>query len=134
MPGEPRWLPLEAVIALNREIVEKTGEPHRLRDRAALHTAVQRPWNIWAYFMDHDFAVLAAALLAATASARAFEAGNKRTAYRAAVVFLEANGYGVAVGDSPHAVDRLWEFFRGRLGQAGLVEWFRLWMTPLGEP
>ena len=93
MPDEPRWLSVAAVVALNREVVEKTREPHDVRDLAVLEVAVRRPWNIWAYFMDRDLAVLAAALLAAIAGARAFAAGNEDTAYLAAAAFLEANGY-----------------------------------------
>ena len=91
MASEPRWVSLDAVVALNREEVEKTGEPHRLLDRAALEIAVKRPWNVWVYFMDRDFATLATALLVAIAGARAVAAGNERTAYRAAVALLEVN-------------------------------------------
>jgi hypothetical protein len=28
-----------------------------------------------------------------------------------------------------HPVDRLLGYFDGKLGQSGVVEWFRLWMT-----
>lgn len=131
MTGEPRWVSFEAVVALNREIVAKTGEPHALRDGAALQTAIRRPWNIWAYFMDRDHAVLAAALMAAIYGARAFAAGNKRTALAAASAFLEANAYRGAFAGNPRALDRAFEFFAGRVSQAGLVEWLRLWMEPV---
>jgi hypothetical protein len=30
----------------------------------------------------------------------------------------------------PHAIDRLLGYFDGKLGQSGVVEWFRFWMTP----
>ncbi|GEM_PF-3039954 len=132
MADEPRWLSVEAVVALNREIAAESGEPHELRDRAALQIAVRRPWNIWVYFMDQDYAVLAVALMAAIFSARAFATGNKRTAYRAAVTFLEANGFEVALGDNRYALDGVFEFFNGRLSQTGVVEWFRMWMSSVG--
>ncbi|MGH7094247.1 MAG: Fic family protein [Stellaceae bacterium] len=133
MAAEPRWVSLDAVAALNRAIVAETGEPHALVDRAALDIAVRRPWNVWVYFMDRDFATLATALLVAIAGARAFAAGNERTAYRAALTLLEANGYAVDLGPSRRrAEEQLFEYFRGRLSQAGVSVWFKTWMAPAG--
>ena len=127
--SEPRWVPIEAVIAFNRAEVEKTGEAHELRDRAALQGALAHPWNVWVYFMDRDIGMLAARLYTSIANAQAFGAGNRRTAFRAAVAFIKANGYDF---DMPpqHAIERLLGYFDGKLGQSGVVEWFRFWMTP----
>ena len=131
MAGEPRWVPLETVIALNRQEAAKTGERHELVNRAALEIAVRRPWNVWVYFMDRDFATLATALLVAVAGAKAFAAGNERTAYRAALALLDANGIAVDLGaNRERAEERLFEYFRGRLSQAGVADWFRMWMAP----
>jgi death-on-curing family protein len=132
MPGvtEPHWLTLDAVVAMNREEVECSAEPHEVRDRAALQRALAHPWNVWVYFMDRDIAVLAARLYTSVANAHAFAAGNKRTAFRAAVAFVEANGYVFDMPPQRHPIDRLLGYFDGRLGQNGVVEWFRLWMTP----
>ncbi len=94
MVDEPRGVPVETVVVLNREEVEKSGEPHALADRAALQIAVRRPWNVWVYFMDRDFATLASALMVAVAGAKAFAAGNERTA----IALLEANGIAVDLG------------------------------------
>lgn len=129
MPSEPNWLTLDAVVAMNREEVARTGEPHELRDRAALQRALAHPWNVWVYFMDRDIAVLAARLYTSLADAHAFAAGNKRTGFRAAVAFVEANGFVLDMPPQRHPVDRLLGYFDGRLGQTGVVEWFRLWMT-----
>jgi prophage maintenance system killer protein len=132
MPGatEPRWVSLDAVIGFNRDEVERSGEPHELRDRAALQRALAHPWNVWVYFMDHDVAVLAARLYTSLADADAFAAGNKRTAFRAAVAFVETNGYAFGMPPQRHPIERLLGYFDGQLGQSGVVEWFRLWMTP----
>jgi death-on-curing protein len=127
---EPRWVPIEAVIAFNQAAVEQSGEPHELRDRTALQNALADPWNVWVYFMDRDIAVLAARLYTSLAHAHAFAAGNKRTAFRAAVAFVEANGYDFTMPKQPHPIDRLLGHFDGTLGQSGVVEWFRMWMTP----
>jgi prophage maintenance system killer protein len=129
--GEPRWVSVEAVVALNREEVAKAGEPHALVDRAALAIAVRRPWNVWVYFMDQDYATLAMSLLVAIAGAKAFAAANERTAYRAAVALLEGNGFTVDLGASrARAEEQLFEYFRGRLSQAGVAAWFKDWMSP----
>jgi prophage maintenance system killer protein len=134
LASEPRWVSVEAVVALNREEAEKTGEPHQLIDRAALDIAVRRPWNVWVYFMDRDFATLATALLVAIAGAKAFAAGNERTAYRAAVGLLEANEITVDLGGNrERAEERLFEYFHGRLSQAGVADWFKTWMAEAGR-
>ena len=115
---------------MNRDEVERTGEAHELRDLASLQRALAHPWNVWVYFMDRDIAVLAARLYTSIAEARAFVAGNKRTAFRAATAFVEANGYALDLPPERHPIDRLLGYFDGRLGQSGVVEWFRLWMEP----
>ena len=133
MPAEPHWIGFDAVVALNREEAAKTGEPQVLVDPAALRIAVKRPWNVWIYFMDQDYATLAMALLVALAGARAFAAANERTAYRAAVAFLEANGFVVDLGgNAAQATEQLFAYFSGRLSQAGVAEWFRMWMEAAG--
>jgi death-on-curing protein len=130
MSLEPRWVAIEAVVAFNRDEVAKTGEEHALRDRIALKRALAHPWNVWAYFMDRDVGTLAARLYTSIANAHAFAAGNKRTAFRAAVAFIEANGCTFDTPRQRHAVERLLGYFDGRLGQSGVVEWFRMWMAP----
>jgi death-on-curing protein len=127
---EPRWVPIEAVIAFNKEAVEQSGETHELRDRKALQNALAHPWNVWVYFMDQDIPVLAARLYTGIADARAFAEGNKRTALRAAIAFIEANGREFTMPRQRHPLDRLLDYFDGKLGQSGVVEWFRLWTTP----
>jgi death-on-curing protein len=130
MSLEPCWVPIEAVVAFNRDEVARTGEEHVLRDRAALERALAHPWNVWVYFMDRDVGTLAARLYTSIGHAHAFAAGNKRTAFRAAIAFIEANGYEFDMPAQRHPVDRLLGYFDGQLGQSGVVEWFRLWMTP----
>jgi prophage maintenance system killer protein len=130
LADEPRWLSVDAVAALNREEAEALGAPHRIVDRAALEVAVKRPWNVWVYFMDRDLATLAMSLLVAVAGARAFAAANERTAYRAALALLEINGLTIDLGGSRERAEaQLFEYFRGRLSQAGVRAWFETWVT-----
>ena len=129
--GEPKWVPIDAVISFNAEEVAKTGEPHCVQDPLALQRALAHPWNVWVYFMDRDIAVLAARLYTSVANAHAFAAGNKRTAFRAASSLVEANSYALDLPPDPiHAIERLLFYFDGRLGQSGVVDWFRFWMIP----
>ena len=128
--SEPHWIALETVIAFNAQEVAKTGESHEVQDRIALQRALAHPWNVWVYFMDRDIAVLAARLYTGIADAHAFAAGNKRTAFRAASAFIAANGCALDLPPDPRQpIERLLSYFDGRLGQSGVVEWFRCWMT-----
>ena len=92
-PAEPNWLPLETVVAFNRKIVVAAANRMSCATAPRWKRRLAHPWNVWVYFMDHDFAVLAARLYTGLAEASAFAAGNKRTAYRAAVAF--ANGFAI---------------------------------------
>ena len=92
MPSEPVWISAEDVIEINAEAVARTGERFLLRDKGLLESAVARPRHRWAYG-EEDILSLAVALLLGVALNHPFEQGNKRTAFIAAVEFLELNGY-----------------------------------------
>ena len=98
LPNEPRWLPIEAVIEHSRLEAEATGEPHHLRDRGLLESALARPRNFFG-FGEEDIVVLAVVLMAGIARAHAFEQANKRTAFEAMWHFLRLNGYDLAIED-----------------------------------
>jgi death-on-curing protein len=99
LPSEPEWLPVEVVIDINQILVAETGEPHFLRDRGLLESALARPQNAFAYG-EEDVVVLAVRLMAGIAQAHAFEQGNKRTAFVSMVQFLQENGYDLAIEDT----------------------------------
>ena len=106
MPNEPRWLPIEAVINYNRLEAEATGEPHFLRDRGPLESALARPRNFFG-FGEEDIVVLAVVLMAGVAQAHAFEQANKRTAFEAMWHFLRQNGYDLAIDDTTRWAEEL---------------------------
>ena len=106
MPNEPRWLSIEAVVEINRAVVAIAGEPHLLRDRGLLESALARPRNFFG-FGEEDIAVLAVSLMAGIARAHAFAQGNKRTCFVAMVQFLKVNGYDLAIDDSRPWADRI---------------------------
>ena len=106
MPNEPHWLPIDVVIEHNRVEAEATREPHLLRDRGLLESALARPLNFFS-FGEEDVIVLAVVLMAGIARAHAFEQANKRTAFEAMWHFLRLNGYDLAIEDSRHWADAI---------------------------
>jgi len=108
LPNEPRWLPIEAVVEINRAVVVTSGEPHLLRDQGLLESALARPRNFFG-FGEEDIVVLAVSLMVGIAQAHAFTQGNKRTCFVAMVQFLKINGYDLAIDSRPWADDTsLW--------------------------
>lgn len=86
-------LSVAQVIGFNAVLCGDTGENSVVLDPGGLEAALGRPWGGFADF--EAFPTLyekAAALLQALASRQVFENGNKRTAWVAAVAFLDVNG------------------------------------------
>lgn len=129
MPSEPRWLPIEAVIAHNRLEVEETGERHFLRDLGLLESALARPRNAFAYG-EEDIVALAIRLLAGIAQAHAFEQGNKRTAFVAMLQLLMVNGYDLAIEDSLPWAEAVIGLVEHRASEADFVRALRPFIVP----
>jgi death on curing protein len=88
-----------------------------------LEGAVARPQNAFAYGED-DVVALAVRLMAGISQSRAFEQGNKRTAFTAMRLFLLANGYDLGFDDSEewaNEVVALIEHYRTEEDFAGLI-------------
>jgi death-on-curing protein len=116
LPNEPRWLSVEAVIEINRQLVEITGERHLLRDRGLLEGAIVRPQNAFGYG-ENDMLVLAVRLMAGVVQSHSFEQGNKRTGFVAMVQFLLENDYDVAIDDTRSWAERVIAFVEHRLSE-----------------
>lgn len=97
---EPIWVEAEDVIAICRDELELTGEPYILRDGLGLMSATDRPKNAWVFDGEDDVLVLAVKLFLGIARTHPFLQGNKRSAYTAMLMFLELNGYYLALADS----------------------------------
>jgi death-on-curing protein len=136
LPSEPRWLPIEAVIEINRVLVEMTGERHLLRDPGLLESALARPQNAFAYG-EKDLVALGVRLLAGIAQAHAFEQGNKRTSLVAMSHFFTGNGYDLAIADAAHWADAVIELVEHRSSEADFVDAIRPFVVerqPGAEP
>src|SRR5665213_733840 len=116
----PRWLAVEGVIELNKELVAATGEHHFLRDRGLLEGALARPENAFVYG-ETDIVALAVRAMAGIAQAHAFAQGNKRTAFSALRLFLVPNGHELASDDSEDWADRVVALIEHRLTEEEFV-------------
>lgn len=131
MPNEPNWLPIEAVIDHNRLELAQTGENHFVRDRGLLESALARPRNAFAYG-EEDIVALAVALLAGIARAHAFEQGNKRTAFAAMRLFLNANGYDTSFDDAVPWAEEIIRLVEHRSTEADFVRKIRRFVVAAG--
>lgn len=129
MANEPRWLNAWHVIHLNARIVADTGEPHIVRDRGLLESALARPRNAWAYG-EREIVPLAVTLLLGLAHNHPFGQGNKRTAFEAADIFLFINGWDLALADRPTAADLIVDVITGAAGEADLLALFEGSVAP----
>jgi death on curing protein len=101
---EPFWLPIEEVIEINRAAVAAAGEPHSLLRPELLESALANPKNKFAYG-EMDVLNLAMALLLAISRNHPFFQGNKRTAFIAAEMFLQINGYMLDAPDTENLAE-----------------------------
>jgi death-on-curing protein len=99
-PVEPEWFTADQIERLNELLVAQTGENHVVLSRSLLEGAVARPQNLWAYEGVTDLVILAVRLLEGIGKNHCFEQGNKRTAFHAAVAFLDLNGSPVDLPDT----------------------------------
>lgn len=130
MANEPVWLTADHLIEFNELEVSSTGEPHLVRDRDGLESAIARPINHW-HYGEHDVVALAVALLLGVARNHPFLQGNKRTAFAAAEYFLYLNGYELdPEQDSEELAELLIDAINGDVSEHYLIEVLGSWVTP----
>ena len=125
-PSEPLWLDENEVTAICAQAVAMFGGlSGALRDENLLKAALGRPLNKWHYDDPKpDLFDLAAAYCFALVKGHAFQDGNKRTAYIAAVVFLEVNGF-VCAPEQADIVTTMLDAAKGTVTESQLADWFR---------
>lgn len=121
---EPRWLTPEQVIAIHDEQIAEFGGLWGIRDEGALHSAVDRPRNKWAYEEESDLQGLAAAYGFGLARNHAFADGNKRTALVAMYAFLAKNGLRLSAGEADTVLTMV-ALAEGKLSEARLAAWLK---------
>jgi death on curing protein len=122
------WLAYEAVLIYHDLQISEHGSAEGLRDDGGLRSALARPENLAAYG-DPDLFDLAAAYARGIVQNHPFVDGNKRTAFVAAVSFLDLNGQEVSAQEAEAAVVFL-RLAAGELDEAELAEWLRRNSSP----
>ena len=93
-PRPRDYLTLDDVLALHRELINRWGGTHGIRDPGLLEAALYRPQTgYYASLIDE-----AAALWESLSQNHAFIDGNKRVAFAATFTFLRINGLVITAG------------------------------------
>ena len=119
----PEWLSREIVEAIHLEQLSEHGGLARIRDDNALEAALARPLNEASYGQP-DLFELAASYLYGIARNHPFSDGNKRTAFLAAYVFLDVNGYQVTA-DNGMVYQFVMDVAAGLVSEESAARWFR---------
>ncbi len=93
-----------------------------------LESALAKPLNLMAYGTDVSLFDLAAAYCSGIARGHPFVDANKRTAFLAAAVFLDLNGYEIAPPEAD-VVATMIQVAEGRFDQIRLCAWFKRWAS-----
>ena len=116
------WLSREVIEAIHHEQLAQHGGLKGLEDENALEAAIARPSNKAANG-DPDIFDLAAAYLYGIARHHPFSDGNKRTAFLAAYVFLDVNGYDI-LADNGLVYQFVMDVAAGEVSEASAARWF----------
>lgn len=92
LADEIEWPNANEIEHINRLIVAVDGEPFLVLSRSALESATNRPLNYYLYEGERDIIALAVRLIEGIGQNHPFQQGNKRTAFIAALDFIERNG------------------------------------------
>ena len=130
MNEEPSWLDRELVLWLHECAIERTGGSQGVRDEALLDSALYRPQNAY-HYQNADIYELAAIYAEGISSNHPFVDGNKRTAFTAADLFLESNGYRLESEKENEQETLFLRLADGKVSREELAEWYRQHTTEL---
>jgi len=117
-----KFLSTDLVLLIARRQTERFGGIFGVRDLALLESAVAAPE--FASYYGADLVETAARYLH-IASNHPHRNGNKRTAAAAMLLFLEANGSGIAPTHQDQLGDFILAFVEGRMAEDALVRELR---------
>jgi death-on-curing protein len=129
--SQPFWLSKVAVLAIHGRLLAEHGGASGLRDEGLLESALAAPVNRFEYDKADVF-VWAAAYAYALTSNHPFVDGSKRTAFAAAGIFLELNGYRLTASE-PDAVLAVLALSNGEVNAEEFGRWLRISAVELGE-
>jgi death-on-curing protein len=124
-PFQPKFLSVEQVLELHRQVIEHYGGLGGVRDLGLLEAAVSMPAaSFHGELLHPTLAQVAGAYLFHLDQAQAFHDGNKRIAALAAIVFLDVNGYELRAGTDE--LERLvMDVAAGRAGKGEAATFFK---------
>ena len=116
-----RYLTIDEIIEVNQKVLKeirvKRADSHRVASHSKLEDVIRRVQD-----EKGDIYPKAAALLIQLTKVHAFDSGNRRTAYAAAKLFLEANGKELNIQVEPKVLTGIREgFYETR----EVVEWLK---------
>jgi death on curing protein len=117
------WIACETTLIFHDAQISEHGGAAGLRDEGGLRSALARPENLAAYG-EPDLFDLAAAYARGVTQNHPFVDGNKRTAFVAAVAFLDLNGQELNAAEAEAAVVFL-RLAADEFSEAELAEWLR---------
>jgi death-on-curing protein len=119
--SEVRYLTADEIIDINKSVLKeirvKKADSHRVASRQKIEDVLRK-----VQAEEGDVHQKAAVLLVQLTKAHAFDSGNRRTAYAAAKVFLEANGKTLNIEVEPRVLTGIREGF---YQTKEVVEWLR---------
>jgi death-on-curing protein len=117
------WLSKAAVLVFHEMQIAEHGGGTGIRDEGLLESALSRPENLSMYGTPDVFD-LAAAYAFGIAKNHPFVDGNKRTAFVAAAVFLELNGY-IFQASEVDVVLKVMALASGEMDEKSFSAWLR---------
>jgi death-on-curing family protein len=119
--SETRYLTADEVVDINKSVLKeirvKKADSHRVASGQKIEDALAKVQS-----EEGDTYWKAAVLLIQLTKAHAFDSGNRRTAYAAAKLFLEANGKTLDIGVEPGVLTGIREGF---YQTQEVVEWLK---------
>jgi death on curing protein len=117
------WIDAAVLYAVHEEQLTEHGGAAGVRDAGLFESASARPQNL-ALYEKPDAADLAASYGFGIARNHPFIDGNKRTAFVAAELFLDLNGFELLADDADCVMTML-AVATGEMDEATFAEWIR---------
>jgi len=118
-----RYLTIDEVLYLQRELVDITGGSHGIRDMNAVDSAVAQPQQtMFGEDLYPTLAEKAAALGYSLVANHGFVDGNKRVGYASMRTFLDLNGYRLS-GTIDEKESIVLAVAAGTMDRAALASW-----------
>lgn len=94
---------------------------------------MNKPRYHYLYGGEQDILALATTLLFGIARNHAFEQGNKRAGFIAAVMFLEMNGYMLTVADTELFGELVLQVINGEISEASFTKTMQIFIAELAD-